>query len=457
MKRLPAIVAIFGITFAGAWLGPAAARAATATTFGPPKATATFAVSIVLTEPVTLPVGVNRIEALVRTGTSDTSSVAEVVPVPAAGPTTLRYELKLTPGSMTPNTPVRMWFRVTFANGTMEDGPIASVLYEDTRFDWHVLSGPLVRVHWTIGGSAFGRRALAIGEKAVANASALLGVTETEPIDFFIYSRTADFYDVMAPDTRENVGGIAYTDIRTLLANIAPSAVDDPWVGIVIPHELTHLVFDTATGNPFHEPAHWLNEGLAVYLSKGYTSEDRGQVRDAVRSGSLIPITALVGQFPATGDRFGLAYAESASAVSFMVRKYGKPALVKLIRSYHDGHTDDEAFQIGLGVDVAGFEAAWAADLGTTLPKAFGPQPAPAGPVPPGWEGTGVTPGTIPTSAATAPPTSSPTATPIGTDSDSSASSLLAVGIATALVAILGIGLLAVAMRRRRHPPQAIE
>ena len=30
------------------------------------------------------------------------------------------------------------------------------------------------------------------------------------------------------------------------LANIAPDAVDDPWVRIVIPHELTHLVFDTA-------------------------------------------------------------------------------------------------------------------------------------------------------------------------------------------------------------------
>ena len=446
--------AALALAFAGVGLAPGTARAATATTFGVPRATATFAVSIVLTEPVTLPAGVSRIEALIRTGSNLTSSVVEIQPIPGIGPTTLRYALDLKPGGLTPNTLVQLWFRVTLADGTGEDGPIASVRYEDTRFDWHVLSGSIVRVHWTDGGSAFGRRALAIGEQAVADASKLLGVTETEPIDFFIYSTTAAFRDVLGPDTRENVGGIAYTDIRTLLANIAPSAVDDPWVGIVIPHELTHLVFATATDNPFHGPAHWLNEGLAVYLSKGYTSEDRGQVGDAVRAGSLMPITALAGQFPTAGDRFGLAYAEGASAVAFMVHRYGKPALVKLIRSYHEGRTDDEAFTAALGVDVAGFEAAWIADLGTTEPTAFGPQPAPPGPVPPGWEGGGVTPGTIATPAATSAATSAPTTGPGNPDTRDS-SSLLATGVATALIAFLGIGLLAVGMRRRRPVPPA--
>ena len=38
---------------------------------------------------------------------------------------------------------------------------------------------------------------------------------------------------------------------------------------VVVPHELTHLVFDTAVTNPYHFPPRWLNEGLAVYLSEG--------------------------------------------------------------------------------------------------------------------------------------------------------------------------------------------
>ena len=68
-----------------------------------------------------------------------------------------------------------------------------------------------------------------------------------------------------------------------------PSQIDDAWVGIVIPHELTHLVFDTAAGNPYHQPPRWLNEGLAVYESQGYDASDRGLVADAVGVGHPDP------------------------------------------------------------------------------------------------------------------------------------------------------------------------
>ena len=95
-------------------------------------------------------------------------------------------------------------------------------------------------------------------------------MTETEPIDFFIYADQDAFYDALGPGTRENVGGQAHADIRTLFALITPSEIDDAWVEIVVPHELTHLVFDTAVDNPYHFPPRWLNEGLAVYLSEGY-------------------------------------------------------------------------------------------------------------------------------------------------------------------------------------------
>ena len=61
---------------------------------------------------------------------------------------------------------------------------------------------PLVR-----GSQAFGERALSIGEEAVAETAALLGVTEDEPIDFFIYADEDAFYDALGPGTRENVGG----------------------------------------------------------------------------------------------------------------------------------------------------------------------------------------------------------------------------------------------------------
>ena len=116
------------------------------------------------------------------------------------------------------------------------------------------------------------------------DAAALLGVDESLPIDFFVYAGRDAFYDVIGPALQENVGGLAILEIRTLFANISPSEVADPWVSLVVPHELTHIVFDTATRNVYHEAPHWLNEGLADYLAVGYGADARGNVERAVRT-----------------------------------------------------------------------------------------------------------------------------------------------------------------------------
>ncbi len=171
-----------------------------------------------------------------------------------------------------------------------------------------------------------------------------------------------------------------------MFANIAPSEVADPWVSLVVPHELTHIVFETATRNVYHSPPHWLNEGLADYLAVGYASDARGNVERAVRNGDLMPLHALVLRFPSTADRFSLGYDESVSAVDYLVRTHGQEALVQLIRSYADGLADDDAFTAALNVDVAGFEAGWLADLGAEVPVPVRPAPGAAGAAPAGLE-----------------------------------------------------------------------
>ena len=55
------------------------------------------------------------------------------------------------------------------------------VLYEDTTHDWRTVKGDLMTVHWYAGDDAFANKALQIGEKAISDTAALLGVTETEP------------------------------------------------------------------------------------------------------------------------------------------------------------------------------------------------------------------------------------------------------------------------------------
>ena len=366
-----------------------APASAASPTFEAPAARATFGQEIVFTQAFHSAFDLARVEILLDYPEGLGPYVVEVAGATAAGRRDLLYQQSVAgDGHVYPNTPITARWRLVPADRGVPPvvGPAVRLLYEDTRFAWRTVDSDLVRLHWYEGSDAFGRSALAIGEKAVREAAAFLGVTETEPIDFFVYAEEGAFYEALGPGTHENIAGTPISDIRTMFALIAPNDVTGAEVRRVVPHELTHLVFDTAVRNPYHAPPRWLDEGVADYLSEGYTPGARAAVEAAAAEGRLMPLRALGGQFPTTYERFSLAYSESDSAVDYLVREKGTAALVELIQSYADGVTDDEAFTAAVGADVAGFEAAWLADLGADPPTRYGPQPAPAGPVPPGWE-----------------------------------------------------------------------
>jgi hypothetical protein len=423
-------------------------------TLGNPEASATFGQSIEFSVPFAAGAAVERVELRLRFPGSIGPHVVPI-PAPATGDAqTLRYTLSLADGgNIVPNTPIESTWAVVGADGETVTSRTTTIRYTDTSQDWTTVTGDVVRVHWYAGNQAFGRRALDIAEQAIADTGALLGVTETEPVDFFIYGDEESFRAALGPGTRENVGGQAHADIRTLFALILPNAIDDPWVGIVVPHELAHLVLDTAVENPYRFPPRWLNEGLAVYLSEGYTNADHGRVDKAVESQDLLPLDALGGQFPTDADLTYLAYAESVSAVDHLVRTDGRDALFGLILAYKDGLTDDEAFQRVLGRDFAAFQEGWLAELGADPPERRGPQPAPPGPLPQGWTGPGQTaaPGATP-GAATAAPADTPEATP-GTGSGPASASDDGAGPVVLGVVVAGFAIAAgllVARRRSR-------
>jgi len=218
-----------------------------------------------------------------------------------------------------------------------------------------------------------------------------------------------------------------------------------------VPHELVHLVFDTASKNPYHFPPRWLNEGLAVYLSEGNDVEYRHSVDDAVSDNSIIPLDGIAGQFPRTFERFFLAYAESVSAVDYLIRTYERDALVQLIRSYAEGRTDDEAFRDALGVDVEQFSEAWLTEIGATSPERFGPQPAPVGPQPPGWGegGAAPLPGAPVGSAEPGPGASGQPAPPGSVASPEPADRPLRLAILLVVILVGGAVVLGIALSRR--------
>jgi hypothetical protein len=443
----PLLAVTLGLASSFATVAAPAAVLASSATFGTPTTAASFGKQITFDQPVDLAAVPDRVELLISSPGGLGPNVTEVKAPAAAGSQTLHYALDLSDGHIYPNTKLSAEWRLTFGTAT-ELGPEVSLLYSDTRYQWKTRTGSLVTVHWYEGDDSFGQRALAIAEKGVQTAETAFGVTETEPVDFFVYADQGPFYDALGPATRENVGGEAVAEIRTLFALITPDQVDASWVSIVIPHELTHLVFNTAVKNPYHFPPRWLNEGLAVYLSQGYDSDDQGRVGDAASAGQIIPLTGLVGQFPTNADRFYLAYAESVAAVDYFVRSYGKAAVDRLIASYATGVTDDAAFQAAIGMTMAAFDTAWQQSIHAKPPVKTGPQPAPAGPVPPGWTGTtpsGITGGSA---APAAPITAAPApAAPAASSGFSDPTPVVIVLV----VAGLAIGSAAVWLSRRRR------
>ncbi len=432
------------------------ARAA-GVTFGAPEATVDYTQGITFTVPITVGEPLERVEIRLRYPGS-LGPFIEELPLPGSGDQTLTYRLDTTGGGhMVPNTPIEFsWAALPKGAPEPVVSRTATVRYEDTTKDWRTLQGDIVVVHWYEGSEAFARRALAIGDKAVKDTAELLGVTETEPVDFFIYGDSDSFRTALGPGTRENVGGQAHADIRTLFALITPGEIDSPWVSVVIPHELVHLVFDTAVSNPYRFPPRWLNEGLAVYRSEGYGPGDRNSVADAVDRGELLPLTALTGQFPTDPAKTSLAYAESVSAIDHLVRIANEDTLLTLITSYKEGLTDDEAFTRALGMDVATFQDGWLAELGASAPAPYGPIANPPGPVPPGWDAPVEGQPTAAPGMSAAAPTSGPPATPAPASPGGSAGGtdrsipLVLLAIAAVVLAVVA----GMALARRRTAPR---
>ena len=447
---LPMAVLICSLVLALVAASPG--RAAEPPTFEPGQLTSAFPKPVSWNFPFSSAVAPQRVELLTQLQGSD----AVFVSIP--GPTEIAQRgagswvvTGTDAGPVTPNTLYKARLRVTTPDGVFL-GPEASVLVSDERFEWNVRESDRLRLHWYSGGADFATRALSVGENGVTHAEDFMGLHLPSKVDIFVYADEVPFRDAIGSGSPENAAGVPFSGIATLFALIRPEQIDSSWVGNVVPHELTHLVLGAGIGPGVQVPL-WLNEGLAVYLSTGNTDADRQMVRDAVHNGTLVPLDGLAGNFPtnAQGDRSIAAYAEAVSAVDFMERTYGQPKIATLIGGFVSVGAD-RAFLNALGVDAAAFGAAWLDSLGASAPQAFGPQPAPSGPLPSDWLG--------PPPVAGLPPAASPEATsstaapgPSGGAGQGTGGSVVAIVLLLVTAVLVGAAVAAAVLRRRRRTP----
>ncbi|HEX6140858.1 MAG TPA: peptidase MA family metallohydrolase, partial [Candidatus Limnocylindria bacterium] len=244
----------------------------------------------------------------------------------------------------------------------------------------------------------------------------------------------------LGPGAREWTGAATYPHIRTIFMWLGASG-EPSYFDTTLVHEVTHVVFADATDNPFHEPAKWLNEGLATWAETQSADPTRSTVEFEASGGGLFAFAAIAEQFPIGDSAARLSYAQGATMVDMIVSDYGRDALAAIAAAYRDGASDDEALRAGTGVPADQLYAAYYDEFGVEPPQPVAPEP--------------ILPSNVrkPGGGASAPasgePGATPGATPSGPAGGGDIGPWVVLGVLL-VVAVVGIAA-AVAQRRVRR------
>ncbi|HEX8795019.1 MAG TPA: peptidase MA family metallohydrolase [Polyangiaceae bacterium] len=126
-------------------------------------------------------------------------------------------------------------------------------------------------------------------------------------------------------------------------------------------HELMHLALTDAVGGR-HVPR-WFDEGLAVHESGEAWTARVQTLWQATLSKSLVPFDDLDRSFPAEGSEAGIAYAESADLVRFMMRDDDRARFGSLVQRVRAGIAFDRALGDAYDTDLRKLEYEWRLDV----------------------------------------------------------------------------------------------
>jgi hypothetical protein len=116
----------------------------------------------------------------------------------------------------------------------------------------------------------------------------------------------------------------------------------------------------------------WMDEGLAVYWQESGRDRFYAHALDLAKQGKIPPLRTLNGNFPYDHEGALDAYALSLSAVIYVLDTYGDEGMSKLISTFTEGVTFEDAVQQGLGISYDELDKAWRADLAADADRLLG-------------------------------------------------------------------------------------
>jgi hypothetical protein len=132
----------------------------------------------------------------------------------------------------------------------------------------------------------------------------------------------------------------------------------------VLKHEVCHILLHQRIKAALPR---WLDEGVCQWASDGISellADPRAsRLNDAVSAGSIIPLKQLETTFPWGEDDLLLAYEESKGFVVYLVNRFGKSSLTRLLRLAAEGHSVRDALLRVAAETQDGLERDWQTSL----------------------------------------------------------------------------------------------
>lgn len=310
-----------------------------------------------------------------------------------------------------PGSRISYYWLLGTEQGDIYETPPQQFTYQDNRYPFKELKNGLFTVRWYQGDTSFGQAAMNRVMTTVDKLSQLYKVKPDTAINLTIYPDSRTMFTALPPNTQEWVGGQAIPELGTIVLAIAPG--DTTEIGRSIPHEVSHQVIYQATRNPYNLTPKWLDEGLAVNNQDqidGFLLEAFERGRD---QHTLFPLRVLNGSFPADSQLSFLAYGQSVQVVRYILKKYGDAGMEKILASFKQGVSYDEAIQIGLGISLDQLDREWKQSIGYPVPDLPPATPTPVPPTPVPVLTT--PPGLVPSPTMYIPPTATPALVPVFT------------------------------------------
>jgi hypothetical protein len=225
-------------------------------------------------------------------------------------------------------------------------------------------TGPVFRLRYDGSlNEPLGMAVLRVLSEAHAEYAQRLGGVPEEPITVVLQTE-ASFQD-----TRPPLWAAGLND-GTILVPVQGIDAPTPRLVRVLRHELAHsFVAARTAGNC---PT-WLHEGIAQWLEGGAPDREDAALAKTAREGRLVPLISLEGPFQSLPEpSVSQAYAQSLSAVAFILRRSGEAGVNRLLSALADRLPSEEALPVALALRYPELQESWSAYLRSLDPPTAG-------------------------------------------------------------------------------------